>query len=53
MISDTATSKVAIPIPSGEGQNKISMARGVGGDGPPVAIPIPSGEGQNDPFTYE
>ncbi len=39
-------SGVAIPIPSGEGQNNIKVAE-LMAKIPLVAIPIPSGEGQN------
>ncbi len=45
-IPSPAARAVAIPIPSGEGQNEVVVARPskvVAG----VAIPIPSGEGQN------
>ncbi len=42
---------VAIPIPSGEGQNAYSAENWMGKNCP-VAIPIPSGEGQNGRIQY-
>ncbi len=38
---------VAIPIPSGEGQNPMMSGSPGALSGKTVAIPIPSGEGQN------